>query len=217
MKSQNLKSLKHSKAVGQQANKWVSLHINGEQWTKFFRFVKGGQIERARGYLKSVFQSIGEIGFKVRRRVTTRKKILVRGGSSVDEVSETVVVNMEEGLGVPGKLESGKLSRAIDPDKMSKPGQSKVYRTGNVDPVPDTSTHKVFVKTPKGDQILDYNNSEVLRWLRQGEVPQRQSLESLINKSTNKAVGRSSATPQSLIKTGIKESSEISDFNLVLH
>ena len=209
----NLKSLKHSKAVGQQANKWVSSYINGEKWTKFVHFVKGGQIERARGYLKSVFQSIGEIGFKIKRRVTTRKKVLVRGGSSVDEVSETVVVNMEEGLGVPGKLESGRLSRAIDPDKMSKPGQSKVYRTGSGDPVPDTSTHKVFVRTPKGDQVLDYNNPEVLRWLRQAEVPQRQSVESLINRGANKAIGISSATPQSLIKTGLKES----DFDLVLH
>lgn len=89
----NLKSLKHSKAVGQQANKWVSGYINGEQWAKFSRFVKEGQIGRARAYLKSVFQSIGEIGFKVKRRVTTRKKVLAAGGSSVDEVSETIVIN----------------------------------------------------------------------------------------------------------------------------
>ena len=119
---------------------------------------------------------------------------------------------MEEGLGVPGRLESGKLSRAIDPDKMSRPGQSKVYRTGDVDQVP-SARDGVFVRTPRGDQPLDYNNPEVLRWLRQGEVPQRQSVESLINRGANKAAGSSSSTSQSLIKTGVKES----DFDLVLH
>ena len=118
----NLKSLKHSRVVGQQANKWFSSHINGEQWAKLFHFVKEGQIEKARVYLKAFFQSVGEIGFKVQRRVKTRKKVLAGSGSSADEVSETIVINMEEGLGVPGRLESGKLSRAIDPDKMSKPG-----------------------------------------------------------------------------------------------
>ena len=67
----NLKSLKHSRVVGQQANKWVFSYINGEQWAKIMkdstlvRFVGEGQIGKARAYLKSVFQSIGEIGFKV--------------------------------------------------------------------------------------------------------------------------------------------------------
>ena len=92
-----------------------------------------------------------------------------------------------------------------------------MYRTGSADPVPDTSTHKVFVRTPKGDKALDYSNPEVLRWLRQTEVPQRQSVESLIGKGASKAVGSSSAVPQSLIKTGIKESADISDFDMVLH
>ena len=179
--------------------------------------MREGQIGRARGYLQSVFQSIEEIGFKVKKRVTSRKKVLAGSGSSVDEASETVVINMEEGLGVPGRLESGKLSRAVDPDKMSNPGQSRVYRTGNGDLVPDTGHHGVFVRTPRGDKSLDYNNPEVLRWLRQGEVPQRQAVKSLINRGTNKAVGRSSATSQSLIKTGVKESPEMTDFDFVLH
>ena len=217
----NLKSLKHSKVVGQQVNKWVSGKFNGEQLAELVRFMKKGQVERARSYLKSFVQSVGDIGFKVKRRVryTVRstRKIFVRGGSSVDEVSETVVINMEEGLGVPGKLESGKLSRAIDPDKMSNPGQSKVYRTSNVDPVPDTSHHKVFVRTPRGDQALNYNNPEVLGWLRQAEVPQRQSLEDLIKKGINKAARGYSSVPQSLIKNGAKASEEMLDFDLVLH
>ena len=102
---------------------------------------------------------------------------------------------MEEGLGVPGRLEPGKLSRAIDPDKMSNPGQSKVYRTGSMDPVPDTNYHKTFVRTPRGDQPLNYNNPEVLRWLRQMEIPQRQSLEFLINGSVNKAVASIKVNP----------------------
>ena len=114
----------------------------------------------------------------------------------MDEASETIVVNMEEGLAVPGRLESGKLSRAIDPDKMSDPRVSKVYRVNNADKM--SSSQGVFVRTPKGDQVLDYNNPEVLKWLRQAEVPQRQSLESLI-------------------KNGAKESLEIVDFDLVLH
>ena len=217
----NLKSFKHSKVVGQQVNKWVSGKFNGEQLAELVRFMKEGQIERARGYLKAVLQSVGDIGFKVKRRVrsTVRvtRKVFVRGGSSVDEVSETVVINMEEGLGIPGKLESGKLSRAIDPDKMSNPGQSKVYRTSNGDLVPDTSHHKVFVRTPRGDQALNYNNPEVLGWLRQAEVPQRQSLEDLIKKGINKAARGSSSVPQSLINNGVKASGEMLDFDLVLH
>ena len=92
-----------------------------------------------------------------------------------------------------------------------------MYRTGSIDPVPDTSRHKVFVRTPRGDKVLDYNNPEVLRWLRQTEAPQRQSVESLIGKGASKASGSSSAVPKSLIKTGIKESAEIFDFDLVLH
>ena len=74
---------------------------------------------------------------------------------------------MEEGLGVPGRLESGKLSKAVDPDKMSNPGQSKVYRTGDVDQVP-VANHGVFVRTPRGDKALDYNNPEVLEWFKAG-------------------------------------------------
>ena len=212
----NLKSLKHSKAVGQQAHKWVSTGINGEQWAKLVRFVKEGQIERARGYLKSFVQSIGDIGFKIKRRVTTRRKVLAAGGSSVDEASETVVVNMEEGLGVPGRLESDKLSRAVDPDKMSNPGQSKVYRTGDVGQVP-AARDGVFVRTQRGDQPLDYNNPEVLGWLRQAEIPQRQAVESLINKGAGKATGNPSTVPPSLIKRGGKDPSGVTDFDLVLH
>ena len=211
----NLKSLKHSKAVGQQAKKWAPNIINGEQWAKFVHFVKEGQIERARGYLKSVFQSIGDIGFKIKRRVTTRKKVLAGGGTTVDEVSETVVVNMEEGLGVPGRLEPGKLSRAVDPDKMSNPGQSKVYRTSNVDTVPAAS-HGVFVRTPKGDQPLDYSNPEVLRWLRQTEAPQRQSLESVIGRGSGETVGKGLGT-SSLIPKGLKETAENADIDFVLY
>ena len=215
----NLKSLKHSKAVGKQAHKWISVRINGEQWAKLVHFVKEAQIEKARGYLKSFAQSIEGIGFKVQKRVrsTVRstRKVFVRGGSSADELSETVVINMEEGLGVPGRLESDKLSRAVDPDKMSNPGSSKVYRTGNRDQMP-AAGHGVFVRTPGGDKPLDYNNPEVLRWLREAELPQRQSLGSLINKGTNRAVGDTSAAPRSLIKSGVEESSETVGFDMVL-
>ena len=125
-------------------------------------------------------------------------KFFTRGGSSVDEASETIVINMEEGLGVSGRLESGKLSKAIDPDKMSNPGQPKVYRTGALDQAPDTNHHKVFVRTPGGDQALDFNKPEVLKWLKQTEATQRQSLQYLINKNTSKAVEKPSAVPQFL-------------------
>ena len=215
----NLKSLKHSKTMGQEVYKWVSININGEQWAKFVRFVKEGQIEKSKGYLRAFFQSVGEIGFKVQRRtrstVRSTRKVFVRGGSSVDEASETVVVNMEEGLGVPGKLESGKLSRAVDPDKMSNPGQSKVYKTGDLDQVPSVRDG-VFVRTPKGDQPLDYNNPEIGRWLKQTEAPQRQTLEDLIERSTSRTTGRFSSS-QSLIKNGTRGSAKIDDFDLVLH
>ena len=201
----NLKSLKHSKAVGQQANKWVSSHINGEQWAKLVRFVKEGQIERAKGYLKAFFQSIGDIGFKVKKKVKPRRKVLAGVVSSADEVSETLVV--KEGF---GQMRSGQLHETVDWNKWSDPRISKVFRIKEADNLPNTQ--RLFIRTPRGNQVLDYNNLEVLRWLREAEIPQKQSLEALIERGASKGGKLSTTVP---LRETVKES--VDDLASLVH
>ena len=189
----NAKHIKHAQFVVHPVNKvgnWI-VKLSGEQWSRFVNFVQAGHVERARGYLRGL---VREIGFK-KKSVPVRTKKLVRGGvSSGEELSEPFIVR--EGFGEVG---SGRLHEAVDWQKWSDPSVSKVFRVKEPDEV--LRGKGLFVRTPRGNQVLDYNNPEVLRWLRQGDVSQRKTLETLIEGGSK--TGRISVTP---LKEAVKES-----------
>ena len=59
----NLKSVKHSKVVGQQVNRWFFSRIGEEPLAKVFSLLKGGQLERTKESLRAFFQSVG--GYRI--------------------------------------------------------------------------------------------------------------------------------------------------------
>ena len=175
---------------------YFSYTFNGKQWSKFVSLVTEGQMEKAREYLKPFVQSLSEIGFKKKKvkPPTRSKKVLAGGGFSADELSEPLIVRERF-----GHMGSDGLYEAVNWNKWSDPKVSKVFLVKEPDEV--LRGQGLFVRTPRGDQPLDYNSPEVLRWLRQTEISQKKTLKTVIEGGSK--TGRVSITP---LKEAVKGS-----------
>ena len=160
-----LKNAKHVKYVGlvwepvKNGGNWL-VKLSGDQWSRIVGMMNGGQVERAREHVVSLLSEWGERGVK-RKRVPVRRKRVVRGGgSSVDEVNPPLVVR--EGF---GQVRSdGLYEEVLDWQRWSDPSVSKVFVLREVDELPVGSG--LFVQTPRGSKVLDYNSAEIASWLR---------------------------------------------------
>ena len=189
-----LKNAKHVKYVGlawepvKNGGNWL-VKLSGDQWSRIVGMMNGGQVERAREYVVSLLSEWGERGVKRKRVPVRRRRVVRRGGPPVDEVNPPLVVREEFGqVRSDGSLYEG----VLDWQRWSDPGVSRVNVLREVDELPVGSG--LFVQTPRGgSKVLDYNSAEIASWLRQGELAQRKSLETLIEGGSK--TGRVSITP----------------------
>ena len=131
--------------------------INGEQLNKVVSLIGEGKVDKAKELFASLFRPKKGIKQKVKPTRSRNKGVTGGGDPPSDEVAETIFINVDEF----NQIKPGQLHKAID--------------------ITDPSASKVFIQTPDGNTVpLDFNNPEVLRWLRDMEAPQIQALKSLI-------------------------------------